>query len=369
MAPIHSKFKVSNGETATRYIVPIIGLERPEKTTLTKGEYVVLKCRTNPTEESSSTYDLPIPYYSTGTPEEWLRFERNLEKAFTGQNLTTGPQQYACLRRLLEGNALTVFDLKAAELGAQTVSHLQDILRALRREVFPEDALQQQKRYMRRSLHKPRNMTIRVYVNRVLELNDQLENFPGLNSNDNGTKLPEDEVLDLLEFGLPETWQNFMLLQKFDPQVHTINDFVQFCERLETLEKEEKRKRDSNPKKKSSRLNKEPTKEKKSSGKRQGLNCLVHGENCGHTSDQCFVLKKQAKRLKLSTRSSNNSNNRYGTNYAELNVMIANAVKKAVKSLNKKRKLNPNKDLQAFEELSISDSEASASSHDSDNSE
>ena len=160
-----------------------------------------------------------------------------------------------------------------------------------------------------------------------------------------------------------------MLLQKFDPQVHTINDFVQFCERLETLEKEEKRKRDSNPKKKSSRLNKEPTKEKKKSGKRQGLNCLVHGENCGHTSDQCFVLKKQAKRLKLSTRSSNNGNNRFGSNYAELNVMIANAVKKAVKPLNKKRKLNPNKDLQAFEELSISDSEASTSSHDSDDSE
>ena len=210
-------------------------------------------------------------------------------------------------------------------------------------------------------------MSIRAYVNRVLELNDQLENFPGVNDNDNGTKLPEDEVLDLLEFGLPETWQHAMLLQDFDPQVHTVNDFVQFCERLETLEKEEKRKRDSNPKKKSSRLNKESTKENKKSGRKQGLSCLVHGENCGHTSDQCFVLKKQAKRLKQSTRPPNNNKNRYDTNYAELNVMIANAVKKAVKPLNKKRKLNPNKDLQAFEELSISDSEASASSHDSDN--
>ena len=119
MAPTYSKLKVSGSETTTRYIVPIIGLERPEKPTLTKGEYVVLKCRTDPTDDSSSTYDLPIPYYSTGTPEEWLHFERNLEKAFTGQNLTTGPQQYACLRRLLEGNALTVFDLKAAELGVR----------------------------------------------------------------------------------------------------------------------------------------------------------------------------------------------------------------------------------------------------------
>ena len=49
--------------------------------------------------------------------------------------------------------------------------------------------------------------------------------------------------------------------------------------------------------------------------------------------------------------------------------MIANAVKKAVKPLNKKRKLNPDKDLQAFEELSISDSETSTSSHVSDDSE
>ena len=156
-----------------------------------------------------------------------------------------------------------------------------------------------------------------------------------------------------------------MLLQDFDPQVHSINDFVQFRERLETLEKEEKRKRDSNPKKKSSRLNIESTKENKKSGKKQGLNCLVHGENCGHTSDQCFVLKKQASKLKQSTRPSN----KYENNYADLHTMIANAVKKAVKPLNKKRKLNPNKDLQAFEELSISDSETSTSSHVSDDSE
>ncbi len=45
---------------------------------------------------------------------------------------------------------------------------------------------------MRRSLRKPRNMSIRAYVNRFLELNDQLENFPGINDNDNGTKLPND---------------------------------------------------------------------------------------------------------------------------------------------------------------------------------
>ena len=50
---------------------------------------------------------------------------------------------------------------------------------------------------MRRSLRKPRNMSIRVYVNRVLELNDQLASYPGTGDNVDGTKLPEDKILDL----------------------------------------------------------------------------------------------------------------------------------------------------------------------------
>ena len=359
MAPTHSK--IASKEVSTnyvRYIVPIIGLERPEKPTLTKGEYVVLKCRTDPTDEDSSTYDVPIPYYSTGTPEEWLRFERNLEKVFTGQDLTTGPQQYACVRRLLEGNALAVFDLNAATLGNETTQHLQLILMSLRDQVFPQRAQQQQKRYMRRALRKPRNMSIRVYVNRVQELNDQLEKYPGIGDELHGTKLPEDEILDLLEFGIPGAWQKAMLLQDFDPQVHTVTDFVQFCERLETLEKEEKRARESSTNDtKRTRLNKDSKKEKRQ-GKKKGLNCLLHGEDCGHTSDQCFVLKKQAKKLKTST-----GGTKKDSNYADLHAMIAEAVQKAVKPLRKKRKTNTSNDLQTFEEMSISSDEASTESH------
>ena len=107
----HTSKEVSASHT--RYIVPIIGLNRPENT-LSKGEYTVLICRTDPTDETSSSYDLPIPYFSTGTPEEWLRFVRNLSKVFVGQNLTIGPQQYACIRRLLDGNSLIVFELSTA---------------------------------------------------------------------------------------------------------------------------------------------------------------------------------------------------------------------------------------------------------------
>ena len=356
MAPTHSKHtskEVSASHTSqTRYIVPIIGLNRPEKQTLNKGEYVVLKCRTDPTDETSSSYDLPIPYFSTGTPEEWLRFVRNLSKVYVGQNLTTGPQQYACIRRLLDGNALTVFELSAAELGNPTVLNAEALIKDLRDQLFPQRALQQQKRYMRRSLRKPRNMSIRVYVNRVLELNDQLVSYPGTGDNIDGTKLPEDEILDLLEFGIPNTWQKAMLLQDFDPQVHTVNDFVQFCERLETMESEEKPPREkhtSNNNSKRKRSSRDSTRNNNSNsrGQKKSLDCLLHGKDCGHSTDQCFVLKKQADKLKSSTRSSQEHN------YGDLHTFIKSEIRKANKP--RKRSKKASNDLQAFEQLSISD--------------
>ena len=41
---------------------------------------------------------------------------------------------------------------------------------------------------MRRSLRKPHNMSIHMYVNRVPELNDQLASYPGTGDNQDGTK-------------------------------------------------------------------------------------------------------------------------------------------------------------------------------------
>lgn len=61
-------------------LAPPITLERPEKEHLEKGMYMEFKCKTNPTAHDSATYNLPIPYFRTGKPEEWLRFRSNLNK-------------------------------------------------------------------------------------------------------------------------------------------------------------------------------------------------------------------------------------------------------------------------------------------------
>ena len=68
--------------------------------------------------------------------------------------------------------------------------------------MFPQKAYITQTRWMRRYLRKPREMKTRDYVNRVLELNGYLTEFPTPNNNQ-ANKLEDDEIMDILEFSLP----------------------------------------------------------------------------------------------------------------------------------------------------------------------
>ena len=39
---------------------------------------------------------------------------------------------------------------------------------------------------------------------------------------------------------MPATWQRQMILRDFDPMIHTLTEFVEFCEWLETADVTEK---------------------------------------------------------------------------------------------------------------------------------
>ena len=74
---------------------------------------------------------------------------------------------------------------------------------------------------------------------------------------------------------------------------------------------------------------------------------MLHGKDCGHSTDQCFVLKKPAEKLKSSPRSSQEHN------YGDLHTFIKSEIRKASKPRKRIKKV-PNNDLQTFEEMSIS---------------
>ena len=75
-------------------------------------------------------------------------------------------------------------------------------------------------------------MLAKDYIARMCKINSYLTAFL-TNSGRESSKLPTDELLDILEFGVSLKWQNAMYLHGFEPQEGLIKDFANFCKRLE----------------------------------------------------------------------------------------------------------------------------------------
>ena len=392
--------KSPTSERKSGFLPPPIPLARPEKRELSKEEYLTMKLRSIPDKATSPTYDLNVPYFDSGTPEEWLKLLENLKRVFTGQNLTTASTKYAMTRRLLMGDALSQFDAKAEELRKaaeapeggvweETDKNLTACLNSVTEKVMPKRALQTQKRYMRRIIRKPVEMKIREYLTRFMELNKYLEQFPPFDEEQN---LPDDEVMEHAEFAIPNSWQNQMVMHNFNTVENSMADFIEFCERLEFTENM------YNSTHKSQRANtkngnngststKKDGKSNKSGHKRKtgNFNCLYHGPNSTHNTDDCKVLKAQAERMaaahagkggKYKHRESTSDHEK--KKRKEFTSFATNVVEKIIKKMKTSRSKEKNKEdnfnmeefnYEAFRELSVSSSDNSETNNDSSSSD
>ena len=94
------------------------------------------KLRMAPTDNNLPMYELLVPYFSTGTCKEYLKFCKNFKKVCKGQNITTGPAMFTLVRCLLKGEALMSFNNKAADI-TKMVENVNKCLSAVRKGIFP----------------------------------------------------------------------------------------------------------------------------------------------------------------------------------------------------------------------------------------
>lgn len=320
---------------------PPIPLERPAVKELKKQEYLTMKLRSDPADANSQTYDLTIQFFRTGTPEEWLLFQRDLHRVLNGQNITTGPQKFTMTRRLIHGDTLAVFDAAAQEHGNETNVTFLQCLKDVTTHIFPKRALAFQKRYMRRNLRKPRDMTTREFSARLSELNQYLKQFPPFEDNQ---ELDEDEIIDIVEHAIPRSWQDNIVLQGYDPEDSSLADLVDFCERHEFIEAN----RNDNSKSKgnnSGDLDKKPAARKNTSKVvNKGRYCTLHKTH-GHSTDECKVVKAQieetrAKWEKGQVNKKPFSKDTKATVMSLVEKSVKASMKKILANNSKKRKLN-----------------------------
>ena len=132
-----------------------IDIEKPKALVLKPGEYDARKCRIDPADTNSGTFEIKIGYFKGGSPEEWLDYKATMKRVRKGQGLTTGPQHYELARSLLKGSVLTTFNNLAAGLNAETVDHCNTIEKGLTKSIFPKNASCFLKRFLRRCARKP----------------------------------------------------------------------------------------------------------------------------------------------------------------------------------------------------------------------
>ena len=202
--------------------------------------------------------------------------------------------------RFFKGNGLRVFDQLATLVTSETGDTFKEVLTGLTHHVFPKQASQTQKRFMRRFLKKPADMLTRVYITRIAKIHGILKRFPKV-SGYNVESLQQDELLYLHKFGMPNQWQSQMILQDFDPVDHTIEYFVNFCDRMELTYPQEQG-IDSKDKSSSKNTSSSSTGSSRSLDKRKQhsdlsgtqqkgiLTCLFHGEG-NHSFADFFALK------------------------------------------------------------------------------
>jgi hypothetical protein len=215
---------------------------------------------------------------------------------------------------------------------------------------------------------------------------------------DESQKLRSEDLIDILEYGIPNKWKAKMVEAGFVPADHSPTEFVEFCERLESAEQmlgltnvnktaKKQEQQGSTPKDQpegtethsgSSKQNAKMPQQRKNTQKhcqsfveskgKDGCGYHIHSET--HTSNECKVLMAQALSMRgqaeaQSNQRQKNSGNR-GKSGGEIHSLMAK-VKKVSKKLEKLSKSrNSKNNSKRAREDSDSDQE-SDKNFDSDN--
>jgi hypothetical protein len=222
-----------------------------------------------------------------------------------------------------------------------TLDMIEPALRLTIKMVCPYKALEKQKRYMRRKMRKPADMKTRIFVNHLHRINfDELPQLPPFGAEQ---ELSNDELLDIILFGIPKSWVKEMDRQDFDPyEREDIQRVVQFCERMESSEDTDDHTQKSGSTSKNSNKKTRFSNNKGKPSKGNGKWCEYH-ETDTHDTSECSVLKKMKDGGKNSNKKPFNKNKTWTKksddakkfSKKELNALVKKASEKAVKKATK----------------------------------
>ena len=178
-----------------------------------RGQYISFELRARIGQPDTATkYKKYVRKFEEGTPQMWIDLVRDMTEIWTQNSMNGGTDRASTVRALVRGESLTAFEtaLQTARTGDDGVEaaispeHVTTSLNAVAETVFPHRALETQRLWMNRSMHKPRSMTTRMTLAAISRINNALPLFP---AGTDASKFSETELVGLLEWSLPPQWR------------------------------------------------------------------------------------------------------------------------------------------------------------------
>jgi hypothetical protein len=293
--------------------------------------------RTDPQDDASPVIKRRFkPLDNPPTMLELIKGIQVIKEGVAGNNVTTGPNQHNCWRGCLTGAALAKFNMCATQVGNETVPNLAQVERRLTGCFAPREVPRQQGRCMRLHMRKPKNTPTRQHIGAVSTLNETLTKLPpNFNARQ---KIPDTDIMDIMALKAPSSHKELMTDHGFDPQMATLEELVEICERQETKEAIRKRPvytSDSDSSVEAPRHKKKKYQKNPKPDKRQDFCCKEHGPNPTHDTIDCKVLngrkKKDWKDKDKSETKYSDYRSKCRKKHAELNLLQAQAKKEKAK--------------------------------------
>ena len=319
--------------------------DEPEE--MTKSNSISYELRTNPADATSAKYKVNLRIIDgTESVRVLITWYEIVPKVLAGMDISTYTPSKSLIERNLKGVALSNFRSsltacstfarkEAAEAAyaneadptkkqaaydaemAKPVTDFDDFthitagLKLMMKHIMPTKILARCKRHLRRECRKPNDMRVRVYWQKLNYINQ--EELTRLPPHKPDQQLSEDEMLDILLYGTPKSWQREMDRQRFDPLEHTADETVAFMEGIEEAEGFQPDTSNNNKKKEAPAKTSKKRIQKGDSETTKGAKwCMIHGQ-CGHTSEECKKLQAEAKRIKSSHHSNSNGGSSNGS--------------------------------------------------------
>ena len=170
------------------------------------GTVTSFKLHCNPTNTDSLQYKLKVCSFSTGRVEQYIFWKKDLEKLIISQNLELAGDKFTMTRKVLEGDALAVFNQHAHAAVEENCKTYKECMEGLAKHIFLKNALLHQKAWLHHSedvMKKP-DVKVRTWISRLSEISILLKEFQPKFSMDQ--MLNDAEFIEILEFSILDSW-------------------------------------------------------------------------------------------------------------------------------------------------------------------